>query len=188
MADSPEPDKSIPPAPSTSGKGGGFGSKGGSTSNPSPIANLPPLWPAPKDSWEWHIIETFKGLITLSVEVAKMLALVNGGAAVALLAYLGNLARFSILHPPHLTHALMWFCKGLFATVLAVIFAYLTQLKLYNEERKKRQQSSIPEDQRTPVRERHGWILAVAILLAVFAAFAFYKGCLSAASALGAVQ
>jgi hypothetical protein len=44
------------------------------------------------ERWEWHMTETFKGLITLSVELAKMLALVNGGAAVALLAYLGNFA------------------------------------------------------------------------------------------------
>jgi hypothetical protein len=40
--------------------------------------------------WKWHIRETFRGLITISVEVVKMLALINGGAAVALLAYLGS--------------------------------------------------------------------------------------------------
>jgi hypothetical protein len=138
----------------------------------------------PDDFWEWHIAETFKGLITLSTEVVKMLALVNGGAAVALLAYLGNIVHNPGIHPPHLTHALMWFGKGLFATLLAVIFAYLTQLKLYNEERKKRQQILIPEVQRTPIRELHGWILAVAILLAIFAAFAFLRGCLIASVAI----
>jgi phosphate/sulfate permease len=140
--------------------------------------------PDQNEFWEWHIAETFKGLITLSTGVVKMLALVNGGAAVALLAYLGNVAHNPGVNPPHLTLALTWFCKGLFATLLAVIFAYLTQLKLYNEERKKRQQVSIPENQRKPVREHHGWILAIAILLALFAAVAFFEGCLTAASAI----
>jgi hypothetical protein len=34
---------------------------------------------------EWHLTETYKGLITLSVEALKMLALANGGAAVGVL-------------------------------------------------------------------------------------------------------
>jgi hypothetical protein len=32
----------------------------------------------------WHITETYKGLINLSIEALKTLALVNGGAAIAL--------------------------------------------------------------------------------------------------------
>jgi hypothetical protein len=47
---------------------------------------------AQKAKWDFHPEETFKSLITISVEALKTLALVNGGAAVALLAYLGNLA------------------------------------------------------------------------------------------------
>ena len=34
----------------------------------------------------------FKGLLTLGVESLKIMALINGGAAVAILAYLGNIA------------------------------------------------------------------------------------------------
>ena len=172
MAEPSEPDKRVTPAGPKSGKGGSV--------------EIPPwVWPAePVDHWQWHITETFKGLITLSTEVVKMLALVNGGAAVALLAYLGNVAHNPGLHPPHLMHALMSFCTGLFATLLAVIFAYLTQLKLYNEERAKRQQNLLPESQRKQIKERHGWILAVAILLALLAAIAFLFGCFSAARAI----
>jgi hypothetical protein len=33
--------------------------------------------PQKGEPWVWHITETFKGLITLSVELVKMLALVN---------------------------------------------------------------------------------------------------------------
>jgi hypothetical protein len=46
----------------------------------------------PKGRWDFHLEETYKGLIPLSIEAIKMLALVNGGAAVAILAYLGNIA------------------------------------------------------------------------------------------------
>jgi hypothetical protein len=42
--------------------------------------------------WKWHIEEVFKGLVTLGVESLKIMALINGGAAVAILAYLGNIA------------------------------------------------------------------------------------------------
>jgi hypothetical protein len=45
-----------------------------------------------RNAFGFHPEETFKSLIAISLELLKMLALVNGGAAVALLAYLGNLA------------------------------------------------------------------------------------------------
>jgi hypothetical protein len=65
-----------------------------------------------------------------------MLALVNGGDAVAVLTYLGNLAARSPppAHLPEIKPALLWYCGGLVATVIAFIVAYLTQLRLYNEE------------------------------------------------------
>jgi hypothetical protein len=44
--------------------------------------------PRPPD---WHLTETYKSLITLTVEALKMLALINGGAAIAILTYVGNL-------------------------------------------------------------------------------------------------
>ena len=60
------------------------------------------------EPWEWHIVETFKGLINLSIEGLKALLLINGGAAVAILAYLGNLAsRASVAHLPDVKNALL---------------------------------------------------------------------------------
>jgi len=133
--------------------------------------------PQKGEPWVWHITETFKGLITLSVELVKMLALVNGGAAVALLAYLGNFAAHnSGERPPQLTHALLWFCGGLAATALAVLCAYLTQLRLYVEERRQHQGYA--------VRVWHHWVLVVGSALTVFAVIAFLIGCFSAAAAL----
>src|SRR5258707_4450487 len=85
--------------------------------------------------WEWHIAETFKGLISLSIEALKALLLINGGAAIAILAYLGNLAsRTSLAHLPEVKNALLCFAGGVFATALAFIVAYFTQLRLYQEE------------------------------------------------------
>jgi hypothetical protein len=79
---------------------------------------------------------TYESLITISVECLKMLAIVNGGAAVAVLTYLGNLAGRTASGQPtnHITQALMCYCGGLLATILAFVLGYLAQLHLYNEE------------------------------------------------------
>src|SRR6266436_4073369 len=91
--------------------------------------------PGRKTKWDFHPEETYKSLITISVEALKTLALVNGGAAVAILAYLGNLAsRSPTGRLSDMTWALVCFAAGLLLTVLAFIFAYLTQLQLYNED------------------------------------------------------
>ena len=79
----------------------------------------------------------FKGLLTLGVESLKIMALINGGAAVAILAYLGNIASRTPppAHMPHMRSALLLYAAGVLATALAFIGAYATQLRLYNEER-----------------------------------------------------
>jgi hypothetical protein len=58
--------------------------------------------------------ETYKSLITLTVEALKMLALVNGGAAIAILTYVGNLASRQPTpgHLPDIRFALWWYCGG----------------------------------------------------------------------------
>jgi hypothetical protein len=138
--------------------------------------SVPPQTPPPAS--EWHLTETYKGLITLSIEALKMLAIVNGGAAVAVLTYLGNLASRSPVpaHVPTIKPALLWYCAGLAATVFAFIVAYLTQFRLYSEE--------IALRSGARVRRRHGIGIALGCGLAVFATSAFGLGCWSAASAL----
>jgi hypothetical protein len=61
-----------------------------------------------------------------------MLALINGGAAVAVLTYVGNAQRQNA-HIADLMPAIFWYCGGLIATTLAFIVGYVTELKLYNE-------------------------------------------------------
>ncbi len=79
-----------------------------------------------------HWLETYKSLITLSIEGFKFSALGNGGAAVALLAYLGNVAGKSIPVPDMRVPMFAFMC-GIAACGFAMVFAYLTQLKLLNE-------------------------------------------------------
>jgi hypothetical protein len=124
--------------------------------------------------WEWHIVETFKGLIALSIEALKALLLINGGAAVALLAYLGSPhARYPYI--PYMKNALLCFAGGVLATALAFIAGYFTQLRLYGEERARHMNQ--------PFRQVH-WIgMATATVLIFASACAFGVGCWIAASA-----
>ena len=79
-----------------------------------------------------HWLETYKSLVTVSIEAFKFSALANGGAAVALLAYVGNVAGKNI-PMPDMRWPMFAFLCGVVACGLAMVFAYLTQLKLLNE-------------------------------------------------------
>jgi hypothetical protein len=77
------------------------------------------------DPWEWQITETFKGLIQIALELLKVLVLVNGGAAVALFAYLGNLAAHDTKtgYPPSIKCALLCFAGGVLAATITFMIA-----------------------------------------------------------------
>ena len=87
---------------------------------------------------EDHALETFKSLIAVSMEGLKTLLLVNGGAVVALLAFLGQ----STLGPalaPHFWWPIAFFVGGVALCTLAFIGSYFTQFSLYNEHFPNRQ-------------------------------------------------
>lgn len=126
------------------------------------------------EPWEWHIVEAFKGLINLSIEALKALLLINGGAAVAILAYLGSLtSRGAVAHAPNMKNALLCFAGGVLATGLAFIAAYFTQYRLYYEERARHM--------RQRFRTLHPIGVAIAALLVFTSASAFAIGCWIAA-------
>lgn len=77
-----------------------------------------------------RLTESYRSLVTLSVEGFSYLALINGGAIVALLAYLGNVEGNNV---PDLSAPLLWLIVGLVACGIAMAFAYLTQLHLFND-------------------------------------------------------
>lgn len=79
-----------------------------------------------------HFFETYKSLITVSIEGFKFCAVANGGAAIALLSYLGNIAGKGGA-TPDMRYAMSLFLAGLFACGIAFFFAYVTQLRLLNE-------------------------------------------------------
>ena len=110
------------------------------------------------DDW----LETYKSLITLSTEGFKFCALANGGAAVAILAYLGNVAgKYGAA--PDMRIAMGSFLTGLVFCGIAMLFAYLSQLTRLNR-------LSRGED---PSKD---WRLLVAILLVAASVVAFASG------------
>jgi len=131
----------------------------------------------PKGRWDFHLEETYKGLVPLSIEAIKMLALVNGGAAVAILAYLGSIAGHAPTAPqPDMVPPLAWFSAGLLTAAITFIVAYHTQLLLYEEETLLSEGKS--------VTRKHQWGIRLGSLLLLFAAVAFGIGCITAASAI----
>ena len=94
-------------------------------------ATLPSSTPITEFGKE-HAIETYRSLITIALAGLKTLMLINGGAVVALLAYLGQ----SPLGPtlaPRILWSLGAFVVGVVACVGAFFGSYQTQFALYNE-------------------------------------------------------
>ena len=101
-----------------------------------------------------HWIETYKSLITISGEAFKFSALINGGAAVAILAYLGNVAGKTAV--PDMRGAMLPFLAGVVLCGLGWSAAYLTQYTLFNEER--------PNSPRLAAQSHKKYLWAAAIL------------------------
>jgi hypothetical protein len=110
---------------------------------------------------EEHAIETYKSLISISTEALKALQLLNGGAVVALLAYLGQHPKLAL----SARGALGLFVLGLVAGTTVFITSYLTQLALYNE-------SVYREKYKGPRHQIWLWV-TFAIALVSVASFAF---------------
>lgn len=115
-----------------------------------------------------HFLETYRSLITVSLEGFRYLALVNGGAVVAVIAYLGGADKPA----PDLKGAMLGFIVGLVSCGLALLFAYLTQLRLLNEIGREK------------VATMHTVPLNLAIVLYAVSLAAFSFGAWSAVSAL----
>ncbi len=81
-----------------------------------------------------HLIETYRGMIALATGALKAVLFLNGGAAIALLAFLSNIwgwegdsGALDLVVP------MIWFVAGLVMGGVGFLTAYLTQLALYNE-------------------------------------------------------
>lgn len=81
-----------------------------------------------------HIIEAYKSLISISIEGFRYLVLINGGAAIALLAHYGNVKN-GIYQPHDIFFGLLFFILGLLFCGASMFFSYKTQLAVFNELR-----------------------------------------------------
>jgi hypothetical protein len=82
----------------------------------------------------WHLEETYKSLILIGTSALKFVLLANGGAAIAVLAFVGELSAKQS-DPPALYLSLGCFLAGVFFGGLSHLTGYVTQLVLYNEEK-----------------------------------------------------
>jgi hypothetical protein len=125
-----------------------------------------------------HLMETYRGLVPLASGAMKTALLLNGGAAVALLALLGNLmatGQGAAAAVDQLKDGLLWFVCGLACIGGASVVAYLSQLALFDE-------SQFPNLSR-PAWRRSEPLLAVALWLVIISIALFVFGCLSARQA-----
>lgn len=110
------------------------------------------------DDW----LETYRSLIVLSSEGFKFCALANGGAAVAVLTYLGNVAAKGA-PVPDMRSSMAAFLAGLVLCGFGMVFAYLNQLSRLNRLARREDPSK-------------DWRLRVAIALVVASLAAFASG------------
>ena len=118
-----------------------------------------------------HALETFRSLINISVEALKILVLLNGGAIVALLAYLGQVDT-RVQLASLVAHPVRVFVVGLVLGALSFVGSYLTQLSLYSETVFRKTQ-------------RHHWFLWVTLLLGLASIAAFAWGAFATIGAFG---
>ena len=113
-----------------------------------------------------HALETYKSLINISVAGLKLLALLNGGAAVALLAFIGNISGKG-LSIPDMRWPMGFFLGGLALCGFAFFFSYCTQYILYQE---------IMGGLQKQQRHRHIIWLRLALVSALLSLIAFVIG------------
>jgi hypothetical protein len=122
-----------------------------------------------------HTIETYKSLISISLEGMKVLLLLNGGALVALMAYLSNIKKTGD-QVPDLLWALIFFSIGLVCCALTIFFSYMTQLRLFQESRGQTSSKSQQEES----QQEHKFWLNCGLAMALASVTSFAIGAISA--------
>lgn len=80
-----------------------------------------------------HALETYKSMVSIGVESTKAMLLLNGGAVVALLAYIGQADRATEHLAARLTIPVLAFVAGILFAALSFLTGYQTQYTLFNE-------------------------------------------------------
>ena len=121
-----------------------------------------------------HAQETYKSMLSFSAEGLKALLLINGGAIVSLLTFLGNTKTGKELVQCS-TVPLAAFVCGVVAAALAFVFSYATQFALFNETVR-------PGSYRGP---RHMAFMRISLLFVTLGLVAFTVGCFTSIAVLG---
>jgi hypothetical protein len=127
------------------------------------------------DFHDQHKLETYKSMVTISLEAIRTLFLLNGGAIVALLAYLGQVAAKG--GPSvDISRPLTFFIVGLSLVPVAYGFSYWTQFSLFNEAVHRKNE------------ERHMWFVVCTVVSLVASLAGFILGAIDGARALSATS
>lgn len=116
---------------------------------------------------ETHRAETYKSVISISVEVLKALTLINGGAAAGMVATLDKLTK--VIPPQALQIAMICFLLGLVAAVAAGCTGYFTQFWLHETNMQR------------PGRVSYTRYRSASVALAILSLTLFAAGALTAA-------
>lgn len=114
-----------------------------------------------------HDSETYKSMISISVEAMKSLLLVNGGAVIAVLSYLGAINSPAIASQAGLPLGL--FVAGVVFNIFTFVGSYLTQFALFNE--------SMRRD--TYTGPKHQTFLYLSFAFLALCLLSFVGGCVS---------
>jgi hypothetical protein len=125
-------------------------------------------------------VEAFKALVVIPIEAFKYLALVNGGAAVALLTFMGSRAKENCAYPP-VGSALAWFVAGLVICGLGLSAFYMFKLSVFDIYKR---EHIPPADVQAKIKRGAAvWILGAGGMY-VLSLATFAMGCWSAVRAL----
>lgn len=116
----------------------------------------------------WHKEETYKSLIHYGTSAIKFVFIVNSGAILAMLTFLGNLIKNNVIFSNDIKYSMYYFIGGLIASGIATFFAYFTQLKLYE----------FPEE------NNYVWFLRLSMFFVVLGMLSFILGSFSSINLL----
>lgn len=120
---------------------------------------------------EQHKIETYRSMITISLDVFKSLILINGGAAAGMIASIHNIAR--IMTVESIQAAMGFFVLGIALAAAAPIASWFTQNRLHNENIGVSRPGG------------HNWYVAIAVILCIGSMIAFCIGAMTAVRGIG---
>ncbi len=128
------------------------------------------------DDREWRRQETYKAMMVIPVEGLKILAWINGGAAIAVLTYIGNFTKTVGAQPQNFKPAILWYCAGLSSAAVTFLISYFVQMAIWNSLHEKAPLVGIAIP--------HRLLVMLGCALSLFGVLAFILGSVSAARVL----